>query len=69
MNNRYLVNVSSHAADEKIVKTLTHVIVPTVVKLVDQISELSGNELPQAKEPEVKPIEEIVLPDEANNAK
>jgi predicted regulator of Ras-like GTPase activity (Roadblock/LC7/MglB family) len=64
MNNRYLVNVSSHAADEKIVKTLTQVIVPTVVKLVDQISELSGNDLPQAEAPEVKPIEEIVLPDE-----
>ncbi len=64
MNNRYLVNVSSRAADEKIVKMLTSVIVPTVVKLVDQISELSGNELPQAKEPEVKPVEEIVLPDE-----
>jgi predicted regulator of Ras-like GTPase activity (Roadblock/LC7/MglB family) len=64
MNNRYLVNVSSHAANEKIVKTLTHVIVPTVVKLVDQISELSGNELPQAKNPEVNPIEEIVPPDE-----
>ena len=64
MNNRYLVNVSSHAADEKIVKTLTRVIVPTVVKLVDQISELSGNQLLQAKKPEVKPVEEIVLPDE-----
>src|SRR5208283_4139723 len=63
MNNRYLVNVSSHAADEKIVKTLTNVIVPTFVKLLDQIPELSDNELLQAKEPEVKP-EEIVLPDE-----
>ncbi len=63
MNNRYLVNVSSRAADEKMVKMLTSVIVPTVVKLVDQISTLSGNELPQAKNPEVKPIEEIVPPD------
>ncbi len=64
MNNHYLVNVSSRAADEKIVKTLTSVIVPAVVKLVDQISELSGNELLQAKNPEVEPVEEIVLPDE-----
>jgi len=64
MNNHYLVNVSSCAADEKIVKTLTNVIVPAVVKLVDKISELSGNELLQAKNPEVKPVEEIVLPDE-----
>jgi hypothetical protein len=63
MNNRYLVNVSSRAADEKMVKMLTSVIVPTVVKLVDQISELSCSESPQAKEPEVKPVEEIVLPD------
>ena len=64
MNNRYLVNVSSHAADEKMIKTLTSVIVPTVVKLVDQISELSTNELHQAKESEVKPIEERVQPEE-----
>ena len=64
MNNRYLVNVSSRAADEKIVKTLTSIIVPTVVKLVDQISTLSGNELPQAKNPEAKPIVETVPPDE-----
>jgi hypothetical protein len=63
MNNRYLVNVSSRTADEKMVKMLTSVIIPTVVKLVDQISELSGSELPQAKKPEVKPVEEIVLPD------
>ncbi len=63
MNNRYLVNVSSRTADEKMVKMLTSIIVPTVVKLVDQISELSGSESPQAKKPEVKPFEEIVLPD------
>jgi hypothetical protein len=63
MNNRYLANVSSRAADEKMVKMLTSVIIPTVVKLVDQISELSGSESPQAKKPEVKPVEEIVLPD------
>ncbi len=58
MNNRFLVNVSSNAADEKIVKTLTQIIVPTVVKLVDQISQLSGSELLQAEKREV-PIEEI----------
>jgi len=62
MNNRFLVNVSSHAADEKMVKMLTRVIVPTFVKLLDQIPELSGNELLQAKNPEVKPLEEIVPP-------
>ena len=63
MNNCFLVNVSSRSADEKIVEMLTRVIVPTVVKLVDQIPELSGNELSQAKNPEVKPVEETVLPD------
>jgi len=59
MNNRYLVNVSLRAADEKMVKMLTRVIVPTVVKLVDQIPELSSNELFRAKNPEVNPMEEI----------
>ena len=64
MNNLYLATVFSHKADEKIVKTLTRVLVPTVVKLVGQIApELLDNELPQAKKPEVKPIEEIFLPD------
>ena len=38
MNNLYLATVSSRAADQKIVKSLTHVLVPTVVKLVDQIT-------------------------------
>ena len=64
LNNRYLVNVSSHAADEKVIKTLTNVIVPTVAKLVDQISELSGNESPQPKMAEVKSIEETAPPQE-----
>jgi hypothetical protein len=39
-------------------------LVPTVAKLVDQISELSSNELPQAAKPEVKPVEEKVLAEE-----
>ena len=64
VNNHYLVNVSSRAADEKMVKTLTHIIVPTVVKLLDQISEPSGSELPRAKNSEFKPIREVFLPDE-----
>jgi hypothetical protein len=65
MNNRYLTTISSRAADQKIVKTLTRVLVPTVVKLVDQIApELSDNQLPQTTKPESKPIEEIVLPTE-----
>jgi predicted regulator of Ras-like GTPase activity (Roadblock/LC7/MglB family) len=63
MNNLYLATVSSRAADQKIVKTLTHVLVPTVVRLVDQIApELSENELPKTIKSEDTPIEEIVLP-------
>lgn len=45
MNNLYLATVSSRAADKKTVKALTHVLVPTVVKLVDQLaSEDSENQ-------------------------
>jgi hypothetical protein len=63
MNNLYLATVSSRAADQKIVKTLTHVLVPTFVKLVDQIvSELSENGVPKTIKAEEKPIEEMVLP-------
>ena len=65
INNLYLATVSSRTADQKIVKTLTHVLVPTVVKLVEQIApELSENKLPKTIQPQDKPIEEIVLPDE-----
>jgi hypothetical protein len=38
MNNLYLATVSSKVADPKVVKALTHVLVPTIVKLVDQIA-------------------------------
>jgi hypothetical protein len=63
MNNRYLATVSSRAADQKIVKTLTRIFVPTVVKLVDQIApELADNKSLQTTKPEDKLIEEIVLP-------
>jgi predicted regulator of Ras-like GTPase activity (Roadblock/LC7/MglB family) len=68
MNELFLATVSSREADEKMVKMLTIVIVPTVVKLIDQIPELSGNDSPQtnffkASTPEVKPVEEINLPE------
>jgi predicted regulator of Ras-like GTPase activity (Roadblock/LC7/MglB family) len=46
VNNRYLGVVSSRSADEKMVKALTCVIVPTVIKLLDQIdSGLNGDQL------------------------
>jgi hypothetical protein len=57
---RYLATVSKCAADEKILKNFTHVLVPTVVKLVDQIaSDLQKNEVTQTMKLEEKPIQEI----------
>jgi hypothetical protein len=48
INNLYLATVSSKAVDPKVVESLTHVILPTVVKLIDQIApELSEGEVPQ----------------------
>ena len=38
MNSLYLATVSSRAANQEIVKSLTHVLVPTVVRLVDQVA-------------------------------
>ena len=38
INNHYLAMGSTRAADDKIVKSLTNVIVPTILKLVDQIA-------------------------------
>jgi len=64
LDNVYLSTVFSRRADEKVVKTLTSVFVPTVVKLVDQIAELSENRISQALTPEDKPIEAKVLPSE-----
>ena len=62
VNNRYLATVSSKAADEKVVKTFTRVIIPTVVKLVDQISELSSDEAAQDKKNEVTQDENARVP-------
>jgi hypothetical protein len=64
IDNLYLSTVSSRLADEKIVKTLTTVFVPTVVKLVDQIAELSNAKISQTAKPEDTPIEEKVQPEE-----
>jgi hypothetical protein len=40
MNSLYLATVSSRAANPEIVKSLTHVLVPTVVRLFDQVASL-----------------------------
>ncbi len=46
----YLATVSSRAVDQKIIKALTHVFVPTVVKLADQAATASiEKELSQTK--------------------
>jgi len=48
INNAYLVTVSSKTADPKSVASLTHVIVPTVVALMDQIApDLAAGHIPQ----------------------
>lgn len=63
VNNRYVATVSSLAADEKMVKALTCVIVPTVIKLLDQIVPASPDNLSvDAAEPEFKGVEEAVQP-------
>ncbi len=41
-NNFYFTAVSSYEADEKTLKTLTSVLVPTIIKLVDQITHSQG---------------------------
>lgn len=70
INNHYLAMGSTRAADDKIVKSLTNVIVPTILKLTDQtIPENAGNFLPEGNELEPEPLTEISLPSEqaANN--
>ncbi len=59
MNNLYLATVSSRVANQKIVKSLTHVVVPTVVKLVDQlVSQISENQPLQTLQLEEKQTED-----------
>ena len=63
MNNFYLATVSSRVANQEIVKSLTQVVVPTVVKLVDQIaSSPTENQLPQTVPLEETSSEDLVLP-------
>ncbi len=64
INSLYLATISSRAANQEIVKSLTQVVVPTVVRLVDQIASLpTENQIPQTVQLlEEKPIEEAVLP-------
>ena len=58
INNRYLATVFSSDADEKVIKSLTYVLVPAVLGLVDDFSESPA---PKTVEPENKRIEVPIL--------
>ena len=61
MNNFYLATVSSRAANQEIVKSLTHVLVPTVVRLIDQVASLPKENQPQTVQLEKTSTEEAVF--------
>jgi predicted regulator of Ras-like GTPase activity (Roadblock/LC7/MglB family) len=65
-NNSYLATVSSRTADEKMIRALNCVIVPTIIRLMDQIGTpaTSDQPCPDIAEPEVKQVEEVVQPPE-----
>ena len=62
INNFYLATVTSREADEKFVSSLTRILVPTVVKLVDQLhpADLRSNDTFMAAEEELveEPLQE-----------
>ena len=65
INNRYLATVSSRAVDQKMVKSLACVVVPTVMKLLDEISPvLPDNQFLDIQKPEDKCVEETLQPSE-----
>jgi len=65
VENLYLAMVSSREADAKIIDSLAHVLVPTIVKLLNQQPTKEEMEIPQELEitEEEEPIEESVLPE------
>ncbi|MBM4400902.1 MAG: hypothetical protein FJ045_03010 [Crenarchaeota archaeon] len=67
MNDFYLTTVSSKKADENYVNTLTRVLIPTVIKLVEKIHPTSTDDETLTVEPE--PVEdEVAEENEADNA-
>ncbi len=66
MNDFYLTTVLSKKADEKYVNTLTRVLIPTVVKLVEKIHPTSTGDETLTVEPE--PAEEEVAEENAESA-
>ena len=66
MNDLYLTTVLSKKTDEKYVKTLTRVLIPTVVKLVEKVHSTSTGNETLTLEPE--PAKDEVAEDNADNA-
>jgi hypothetical protein len=63
INSNYLATVSSRAANQEIVKSLTHVLVPAVVRLVDQVASMpKKTQLPQTVRLDNQSTIEPVLP-------
>ena len=70
MGNLYLATVSSRTANQEIVKSLTKVIIPMVVGLVDQLaSSVSENQPQQTIQLKEIAIEETALPFEEEKPK
>jgi hypothetical protein len=63
MGNLYLATVSSRAANQEIVKSLTQVVVPTLARLVDQLASLPLEpQAPRTLEINTSDREKTVLP-------
>jgi predicted regulator of Ras-like GTPase activity (Roadblock/LC7/MglB family) len=67
MNDFYLTTVASKEADEKYVNTLTQVLIPIVIKLVDEIKPEPATAEPEP-EPEEEAIEETAEADDEEKA-
>ena len=64
-NDSYLVTVASPSANEKVVKALTRVIMPTVIKLLDQVKPALPDSPPSdVTDQVVKQVEQAVQPPE-----
>ena len=67
MNDFYLTTISSKEADEKYVNTLTRILVPTVIRLVEKIHPAqSGDEALTTVTPEPEPDEPEIEIDEVS---
>jgi hypothetical protein len=62
MNDLYLVTVTSKNADENYVKTVTHVLIPTVLKLLERIASAPLKNI--VPEPKMKPYTPTITENE-----